>query len=166
MFGVCLEMYKNCVYLKQKMNRTLFCKKQNKIINIGNCKSCKFHEFPENRKMVTTIKKRTNKQQKKEKERFSIIYQDLSKCCECECIVGIEKNEVFEGAYRQTSIKYGAVAPFCFKHHKQFHNDRLFNLKYKIKFQNWFISLYGYNWYIDKFKIDYEYLLNKKRTMD
>lgn len=55
-------MYKNCVYLKQKMNRTLFCKKQNKIINIGNCKSCKFKHFPDIEKMINkTIKKSSHK---------------------------------------------------------------------------------------------------------
>ena len=35
-----------------------------------------------------------------------------------------------------------------------------------LKIESGFISLYGYKWYIDKFKIDYEYLLNKKRTME
>lgn len=39
----------NCTYLKQKINRTLECKKQkengkNKIINIRECNGCKFRE--------------------------------------------------------------------------------------------------------------------------
>ncbi len=35
----------NCIYLKQKLNRTLECKKQNKIINIKECNNCKFKEY-------------------------------------------------------------------------------------------------------------------------
>lgn len=34
-------MTKNCVYLKQKMNRTLYCKKQDKIITFKECFNCK-----------------------------------------------------------------------------------------------------------------------------
>lgn len=35
----------NCKYLKQKLNRTLECKKQNKIINIRECNSCPLCEW-------------------------------------------------------------------------------------------------------------------------
>ena len=35
----------NCIYLKQKINRNLECKKQNKIINIKECNNCKYKEY-------------------------------------------------------------------------------------------------------------------------
>lgn len=51
----------NCKYLKQKLNRTLECKKQNKIINIKECNGCIYREnyIPDYRK---SIKKTNNSQ--------------------------------------------------------------------------------------------------------
>lgn len=147
----------NCKYLKQKLNRTLECKKQNKIINIRECNGCKYRKYTtschqlnkcrqKSPKIVSLsnnrqIKKRTYKQSKKEKERYSIIYQDLSKCCVNGCLTpyyNVEKNEVYEGAKRGASIKYGFVCPLCKNHHDQFHNDRNFALYYKKMFQKEF----------------------------
>ena len=34
-------MNRNCKHLKQKINKTLFCKKKNKLINISECRECK-----------------------------------------------------------------------------------------------------------------------------
>lgn len=84
------------------------------------------------------MKKRTNKQTKREKERFSIIYQDLTKCALCTSKSNIEKNEVFEGAKRGASIKHGFVIPLCKIHHKKFHNNREFALIIKRQFQKEF----------------------------
>ena len=128
----------NCKHLKIKFNHTLECKKQNKIINIRECNGCKFRCFPEVEK---TIKKRTYKQSKKEKQRYSIIYKDLTKCCVEGCLTpyyNVEKNEVYEGAKRSASIKHGFVCPLCKIHHDQFHNDREFALIYKKMFQRKF----------------------------
>ena len=38
-------MNNNCIYLKQKINRTLECKKKKKIINIKECNNCKLKEY-------------------------------------------------------------------------------------------------------------------------
>lgn len=119
-----------CTYLKQKFNKTLECKKQKKIINIKECNSCEYKEFANSE----SIKKRTYKQSKKEKNRYSILYNDLSKCCVEGCLTPyycVEKNEVYEGAKRSASIKYGFVCSFCQIHHDQFHNNREFALLYK-----------------------------------
>lgn len=35
----------NCVYLKQKIDRTIYCKKQNKSIAFRECSGCEFREF-------------------------------------------------------------------------------------------------------------------------
>ena len=107
------------------------------------------------------IKQKSNKLAKKERYRFSILYADLTKCAECGCISNIEKNEVFEGAYRQTSIKLGMVVPFCQKHHKLFHNDIIFNLTYKVMFQKEFIKTHTLEEFISIFKQDYIYKLEK-----
>lgn len=126
------------------MNHTLECKKQkvkgkNKIINIRECNGCKYREDKISNNHQ--IKKRTYEQSKKEKNRYSIIFQDLSKCCVEGCSTpyyNVEKNEVYEGAKRSASIKYGFICPLCCNHHRLFHNDREFALYYKKMFQQKF----------------------------
>ena len=132
--------------------------KNEKIVN-NICSNCNYYLIDNCRKKQL---KKSYSQNKKEKNRFSIIYSDLSKCCICDSTFNIELNEVFEGSYRQSSIKYGAVCPFCELHHKQFHNDRKFNLEYKCLFQNELIKLNDYNWYISIFKINYNFIKSKK----
>lgn len=45
----------NCVYLKQKMNRTIYCKKKNENITFKDCSNCEYKEylFPDVRKPIT-----------------------------------------------------------------------------------------------------------------
>jgi hypothetical protein len=125
------------------------------------CKNCDVIEYKEKKPM----KSRTNKQVKREKERFSIIYHDLTKCCVCGSTTGIEKNEIFEGAYRQTSIKHGMVAPMCYREtcHKRFHNDIIFNLFYKVMFQREFMKTHSRDEFIKLFGQDYIYKLEKMK---
>lgn len=145
---------------KQKFNGTFECKKSNKIINIKECNNCKFKEFRESNNHQ--IKKRTYKQSKKEKERFSIIYQDSTKCCYCGSKNDhIDTNEVFGGAYRSLSIEYGACNYYCRLCHNRYDVDRLFSLKEKVKFQKKLVKIHGYDWFINNFKKDYEYLLSE-----
>lgn len=150
------RIYNYCTLLREEITRSNCCE----------CVNKEYH-FPDAGKMEklkqkTPLKKRTSKQSKREKNRFSIIYQGLNKCCYCSSKTGIEKNEVFEGAYRQTSIKYGMVAPFCHKHHQKFHNDRLFNLKYKVLFQREYEKTHSHDEFMDIFKQDYIYLYEKE----
>ncbi len=84
------------------------------------------------------MKIRTYKQTKKERERYSIIYQDLTKCAKCPSTELADKNEVFEGAKRNASIKHGFIIPLCTKCHKKFHNNRDFALIIKRQFQEEF----------------------------
>jgi transposase-like protein len=70
-----------------------------------------------------------------ERKRYSIIYDDLTKCAECKTTFRVEKNEVYEGSKRVASMKNGFVVPLCQSCHSRFHNDRQFALKYKMMFQ-------------------------------
>lgn len=164
-------MTNNCMYLKQKMNKSLYCKYIKKEINIKECSNCEYKLFkkvngtehcrlvqtcadlcrPVQRKCTekstekSTVKMRktplrknkSNKLAKLERKRFSLIYTNLNKCA---CCPGqqVHKNEVFEGAKRSISMKYGFVIPLCPKHHDMFHNNREFALKYKKMFQKEF----------------------------
>lgn len=143
------KLYGYCALLKKEVS--IYCK-------------CDDIEYKEQK----TLKKTTYSHSKKEKERFSIIYQDKTKCCYCGSKTGhIDTNEVFEGAYRSLSIKYGACNYYCRSCHKRFDEDRIFNLQEKIKFQKQFVKLYGYEWFIKIFKQDYEVKLSKiKKHID
>ena len=123
------------------------------------CKGCDEIEYKEKK----TLKSRTNKQSKREKERFSIIYPDLTKCCNCGSKTGIEKNEVFEGAYRQISIRLGMVCPFCKKCHDVFHNDIMFNLFYKVMFEKEYLKTHTKEEFIKTFGQDYIFKLEQKK---
>lgn len=127
----------NCLYLKQKLNKTLYCKKSGKIISINQCVNCSYKQFKEV-KASNTLKNITYKRNKTQKERFSIFNQPLDKCAVCELKIDVQLNEVFEGAKRGVSMKNGFVIPLCDKHHKLFHNNREFALKYKRLYQEKF----------------------------
>ena len=106
------------------------------------CKECDVIEYKEQK----TLKSRTNKQSKREKERFSIIYPDLTKCCICGSNSNINKHEVFYGKNRQNSIKYGLVIPLCLNHHtgdNGIHYDNELNIFYKRLAQKKWESIYG-----------------------
>lgn len=148
-----------CKYLRirsKKYKKYGYCTKYKKEVPIY-CKNCNSIEYKQQKPM----KSRTNKLAKAEKERFSIIYHDLTKCCNCGSKIGIEKNEVFEGAYRQLSIKLGMITPFCKQCHKLFHNDIIFNLTYKVMFQKEFLKTHTLDEFITLFKQDYIYKLEK-----
>ena len=73
----------------------------------------------------------------------------------------VEKNEVYSGSFRNRSIKYGAVCPMCKIHHDLFHNNNLFNLQYKVLFQQELVSCYSLDWFIKTFGQNYEVKLKK-----
>ena len=109
-------------------------------------------------KTARKLKQQTYKHQKVDKSRFSIITNDLEHCIIC----GAKRDnlhEVFYGAYRHISIKYGLVIPLCLKHHTQdnfsVHNDRELDLYFKRLAQTIFISKHSYELFMNDFKIDY-----------
>lgn len=159
-------MYKKCNYFrirKKKNNTYFYCTLEKCEVQLSCYRECDKKEY----KTYKPMKKRTYRQNKKEKERFSIIYNDLSKCCVKGCLTPyylVEKNEVFEGAFRNRSINYGAVCPFCKNHHDLFHNNILFNLEYKLLFQNEYINKYSLEWFIKTFGQDYKVKYEKIKS--
>lgn len=163
----------NCKNLRnrtKKGNHYIYCIIKKRVINFEECKNCDYKEY----KKYKPLKSRTNKLAKKEKNRFSIIYPDLTKCCKCGLKNGdfdirinkythIEKNEVFEGSHRQASIRLGMVAPLCVYCHNQFHNDANINLIYKAQFQKEFLKTHTNEEFISNFGQDYIYKLEPKK---
>lgn len=166
----------NCKHFKirtKNYKKYYYCKLLKRETRFSLCRECDKKEY----KRYNPIKKRTNKLSKNENNRFSIIYPDLTKCCVCGLKKGdfdsrinmytwIEKNEVFEGAYRLTSIKEGMITPFCKYHHDMFHSDTKFNLKFKVMFQKKYMETHTLEEFVKLFKQDYIFKSkkdNKKR---
>mgnify|MGYP001625128624 CR=1 FL=1 len=146
----------NCIYLKQKINRNLECKKQNKIINIKECNNCKYKEYKKctelsqnsansvsennllhyksakqtNCHTSKKIRQKTSKLAKLERKRFSVFTDDLEHCIICKTKKD-HLHEVFPGAYRQRSMKEHMILPLCTYHHTQIHKDIELSLYWK-----------------------------------
>ena len=149
-----------CKHLKQKMNRTLFCKKKNKVIQLCECQTCNEKEFnKQNDKLYLKnkntlksakntisqrMKNKSKKQAKKERDRFSVFTTDLTKCIIDGCeLPKDDLHEIFEGANRTNSMKYGFVIPICRKHHNEIQDGGILKTKWRLKCKKYFIQHYG-----------------------
>lgn len=117
-----------CKHLKLKLDRSLECKLTGKKITWDKCKNCKLRELKLTN--IKPIKKRTSKLAKAEKNRFSILTKDLSKCIICNK-KREHLHEIYPGAFRQRSIKYNMVIPLCASCHTQIHKDYTLSLHWK-----------------------------------
>jgi len=85
------------------------------------------------------MKNKTNKLAKLEKNRFSILTEDLDHCLIHSNILADDINEVFMGRNRQNSMRWGLCIPLCRKCHEQYHVDRIMQVYFmkeaQIKFE-------------------------------
>ena len=142
-----------CKHLKIKLNRTFECKKSNKKIILKDCANCQFKEYSI-KSNVAKLKNRTSKQTKLERNRFSILTNDLNHCIIC----GDKKDhlhEVFFGRNRTNSIKYGLVIPLCSTHHTEMHKNTEWQDYWHKKGQKAFIANYPDLDFFKIFKINY-----------
>lgn len=142
----------NCIHLKNKKGKP-FCKLLNKEIEFSNCSGCDNKEYKQQKsykpKKVYEIKQRTYKQAKAEKERYSILTDDLEHCIICGK-TPVNLHEIFFGSNRHNSIKHGTVIPLCTaQHHKSnvegIHADKELDLFWKKKGQRVFMKHYNKN---------------------
>lgn len=156
----------NCKYLKQKLNRKLYCKKLISDIKISNCSNCIYKEYLYNNKdknaqhllkncekntkmhkITHPVVQKSKKLAKLERNRTSILTDDLDHCIICGKSP-INKHEIFYGKNRLKSIEYGLVIPLCTKEHhnqiekKGIHFDSKLCKKWHIKGQKKFNELY------------------------
>ena len=131
-----------CKHLKirsKKYKKYYYCSMLKQEISFNDCINCGYKEYKE----YKPIKKRTYSLAKAEKERFSIITNNLDKCVIC----GKKRANLHEVYYgtgkRQLSIKYGCVIPLCYIHHIMVHNNHAIDLTWKIKTQEAFESVYN-----------------------
>lgn len=167
----------NCISLKQKLNRTLYCKYKKKDIKISECSDCVFKKYKnvqynvkiseKNTKMhnkiknTVQIKNKTYRLVKMERNRFSIFTDDLDHCIICGK-PNTNKHEIFFGSkHRQLSIKYGLVIPLCTaEHHNQIdkkgiHFDKMMQDYWHKKGQTRFKEVYPNLDFVNIFKRNY-----------
>ena len=140
-------MNNKCINLKQKLDRSLYCKINKCSITLKDCNNCKFKEFSIERKndKIRSINSKTHNKSAKivkmEKNRKSILTDNLNYCIIC----GAEKDhlhEIFFGRNRLNSIKYDLVIPLCFKCHKKMHKNIIWQDYWHKKGQLAFIESY------------------------
>jgi hypothetical protein len=168
-----------CDYFKKSINNCK-CKLSNSTITLLDCIKCtKFKQTsvssinitPRSKSVLkgtkTPLKKISKKHAKSEKNRYSILVNNMNVCAECGKInCELNKHEIFYGTgKRALSIKYGLVIPLCTDTcHNQYkskgiHFDKEMCLKWHktgqlkaMEYYNWtkeeFIKVFGKN-YLD-----------------
>lgn len=134
----------NLKCLKQGFNKYV-CKYNNKVIELSKCKNCPYKEYKDinqyKLKNNTSLKQKSSKLAKLERERFSLFTDDLEHCYFC----GRKKDNIHEvifGKNRINSIKYGLTLPLCTEHHRIMHEDTVLIKEYKKKGQAVFQQTY------------------------
>lgn len=102
------------------------------------------------------MKKKTNKLIKLEKNRYSIITDNLDECFICHRAKD-HLHEVFYGNNRINSMKYGCIIPLCAYCHAKIHDDIQLDLKLKKMLKKAFLEHYNCDedYFIKIFHINY-----------
>ena len=130
-------MNNKCIYLKQKLNKKLECKKLKKEIKIIDCNNCKYREFKtqicsiklnktQSNKNIS-LKPKSNKLAKLERKRTSLFTDNKNKCMFCPSTYHLTWHEIYRGRNRQNSMKYKLCLRMCDKCHDKYQEDVEFN---------------------------------------
>lgn len=76
-----------------------------------------------------------------EKNRYSILTNDLNHCYICKKPKQ-HLHEIYYGKNRINSMKYGCVVPLCFRCHNRIHHDCTVDIQLKNKCENKFKEIY------------------------
>lgn len=152
----------NCINLKQKMNKTLYCKIKNTTINFKDCNNCPFKEYKDY-KQYKGLQAKSEYKYKPKKGKCSRYYNNVSIMPVSTLYFnkktkGCEKHHVFGGvANRPKSEQYGLFVWLTPEQHKYLHDHPSEMLKLKKIAQatfmrcynktiEEFINIFGKNW--------------------
>lgn len=147
----------NCKYFTIRTKdyaKYFYCRNPNikSKIEDNKCNNCIYKEYKE----VKPIKKKSNTLQRAEDGRKSILQDEVDKCYLCERNLDLDKHEALGGMNRLTSIKWGLIFYLCRECHSNLDLDQCKKEKLQIIAQDKFIELYGYNKFMEEFKMDYK----------
>ena len=154
----------NCINLKQKLNRTLYCKYKKCNIKISECSSCDYKEYkksgfekksPVLYKKSPVLKNKSSELAKLEKNRFSIFSDNKNKCYLCPATDNLSWHEIYRGRNRANSMRYGLCLRLCISCHKKYQEDKDFNDFWHKKGQALFSEVYPDLDFVDIFKRNY-----------
>lgn len=145
-----------CIYLKQKMNRTLYCKKQNKQIAFKDCTNCPYKEYKmqqcnlkNNKKQsYSSLRAKSEYKYRPKKGKCSHYYNDVSimppsTLYSTKKVKGCQKHHVFGGvANRPKSEKCGLFIWLTLKQHDYLHKHPKEMLGIKKEAQKSFMEYY------------------------
>lgn len=139
-----------CKHLRRRKNKP-FCKLLGKEITLSECKECKDKEYKTKtrknsfykndikisnnnqikkksgfNKKSPVMKSKSNKQAKKERDRFS-VFTTKEKCFVCKSTYQLTWNEIYRGRNRSNSMKYGFCLRMCLDCHRKYQDDINFN---------------------------------------
>lgn len=117
----------NCNHLKQKLNKTLQCKRNHKIINIKECNNCKYKEYKSIENNQFKKNKKSSKLAKLERNRKSVFTDNKDKCMFCPSTYDLTWHEIFAGRNRQNSMKYNLCLRMCWNCHELYQENKEFN---------------------------------------
>lgn len=100
------------------------------------------------------MKNKTYKVTKLERNRYSILTDDLDRCYLC-ARPKEHLHEVIFGKNRNNSMKYGLVIPVCFHCHEIIHNNSRIDSNLKAEAQKMFERTYPELNFLDIFKRNY-----------
>lgn len=151
-----------CLYLRErskKYQKYFYCNHPNikSEINIKKCYNCKLKEY----KQIKPIKKKSNSLQRAEESRKSILQEDIDKCYMCKRKIDLDKHEAIGGMNRLTSIKWNLIFYLCRECHSKLDLDQKLKEKLQVLAQGKFVELYGYDKFMEEFKMDYKEKFNK-----
>lgn len=89
------------------------------------------------------MRNKTNKLRNLERNRYSVFYDDLTRCMNCGSEYQPTLHEIFEGRNRINSMKYGFVLPLCLGCHRELQENTEFNDKWKQEAQMYFETRIG-----------------------
>ena len=148
-------MRKYCIHQRNRTKNykpILYCKNLRQQVTWEQCKNCSMVE----RERVKTIKNKSNKLAKYEKNRFSIVQGDMSYCFFC----GRQAQSIHErigGMNRQTSIKWGLCVGACLRCHRILEDNEKIKQKYQALGQDVFEKKYSHELFMQEFKMDYKF---------
>lgn len=164
-------MNNQCINFRQRTKTTnkkrkvyFYCAKQRKEITFDGCRGCIYKEYKTQQyninknktqsKNKISLKQKSNKLAKLERNRFSIITNNMEVCILC----GRKKDhihEIFFGRNRINSMKYGLCIPLCNECHTRMHKDTKLQGSYHKIGQNRFNRHYSNLDFMEIFKINY-----------
>ena len=147
-------MRKYCIHQRNRTKNykpILYCKNLRQQVTWEQCKNCSMVE----RGRVTTIKNKSNKLAKDEKNRFSIVQEDMSYCFFCDRQAE-SIHELIGGMNRQTSIKWGLCVGACLRCHRILENNEKIKQKYQALGQDVFEKKYSHKLFMQEFKMNYK----------